>query len=135
MRRLWNSSFRASRIPTSWCGTAPSLCCGILPARMYPKANPPHGKPGGKQTRLRSVQERRSSSLLLATPKAIPSLPLSMQKLVVILGTNASGKSDLGIRLAKHLGGEIVSADSRQVYIGLDMGTGKITRSEERRVG
>ena len=53
-----------------------------------------------------------------------------MQKLVVILGTNASGKSDLGIRLAKHLGGEIVSADSRQVYRGLDLGTGKITPAQ-----
>lgn len=50
-----------------------------------------------------------------------------MQKLVVILGTNASGKSDLGIRLARHFGGEVVSADSRQVYRGLDLGTGKIT--------
>ena len=43
-----------------------------------------------------------------------------MQNLVVILGTNASGKSELGIRLAQHLGGEVVSADSRQVYRGLD---------------
>jgi tRNA dimethylallyltransferase len=53
-----------------------------------------------------------------------------MQKLVVILGTNASGKSDLGIRLANHLGGEVVSADSRQVYRGLDLGTGKITPAQ-----
>ena len=53
-----------------------------------------------------------------------------MQKLVVILGTNASGKSDLGIRLATSLGGEIVSADSRQVYRGLDLGTGKITPTQ-----
>jgi tRNA dimethylallyltransferase len=53
-----------------------------------------------------------------------------MQKLVVILGTNASGKSDLGIRLANHFGGEVVSADSRQVYRGLDLGTGKITPAE-----
>ncbi len=50
-----------------------------------------------------------------------------MQKLIVILGTNASGKSELGIRLARHLGGEIVSADSRQVYRGLDLGSGKVT--------
>jgi tRNA dimethylallyltransferase len=50
-----------------------------------------------------------------------------MKRLVVVLGTNASGKSDLGIRLAKHFGGEIVSADSRQVYRGLDLGSGKIT--------
>jgi tRNA dimethylallyltransferase len=53
-----------------------------------------------------------------------------MRKLVVILGTNASGKSDLGIRLARHFGGEIVSADSRQVYRGLDLGTGKITPAQ-----
>lgn len=62
--------------------------------------------------------------------KKTPTLPPSMQKLVVILGTNASGKSDLGIRLAKHLDGEIVSADSRQVYRGLDLGTGKITPAQ-----
>jgi len=53
-----------------------------------------------------------------------------MQKLIVILGTNASGKSDLGIRLAGHFGGEIVSADSRQVYRGLDLGSGKITPAQ-----
>jgi tRNA dimethylallyltransferase len=53
-----------------------------------------------------------------------------MQKVVVILGTNASGKSDLGIRLAQHFGGEIVSADSRQVYRGLNLGSGKITSTQ-----
>jgi tRNA dimethylallyltransferase len=53
-----------------------------------------------------------------------------MQDLVVILGTNASGKSDLGIRLAQHFGGEVVSADSRQVYRGLDLGSGKITPAQ-----
>ena len=57
-----------------------------------------------------------------------------MQKLVVILGTNASGKSDLGIRLAEHFGGEVVSADSRQVYRGLDLGSGKITPAQAARV-
>ena len=55
---------------------------------------------------------------------------MSLQKLIVILGTNASGKSDLGIRLANHFGGEIVSADSRQVYRGLDLGSGKITPAQ-----
>ncbi len=53
-----------------------------------------------------------------------------MEKLVVILGTNASGKSELGIRLAEHFRGEIVSADSRQVYRGLDLGSGKITPAQ-----
>ena len=48
-------------------------------------------------------------------------------KLVVIEGTNASGKSGLGVALAAHYGGEVVSADSRQVFRGLDLGSGKIT--------
>ena len=53
-----------------------------------------------------------------------------MEKLVVITGTNASGKSGLGIELAVKYGAEIVSADSRQVYEGLDLGSGKVTKEE-----
>ena len=51
-------------------------------------------------------------------------------KLIVIAGTNASGKSGLGIALAARYGGEIVSADSRQVFRGLDLGSGKVTPEE-----
>ena len=51
-------------------------------------------------------------------------------KLVVITGTNASGKSGLGIELARKYGAEIISADSRQVYEGLDLGSGKVTKEE-----
>lgn len=54
----------------------------------------------------------------------------SMDKLIVITGTNASGKSGLGVELAKRFDGEIVSADSRQVFTGLDLGSGKITKEE-----
>jgi tRNA dimethylallyltransferase len=54
--------------------------------------------------------------------------------LIVIVGTTASGKSELGIRLAQRLGGEIVSADSRQVYRGLDVGSGKVGPDERRLV-
>ena len=50
--------------------------------------------------------------------------------LIVILGPTASGKSSLGISLAQHFQGEIVSADSRQVYRGLDIGTAKVTAEE-----
>ena len=53
-----------------------------------------------------------------------------MQKLLVIMGPTASGKSDLAVSLAKKINGEIISADSRQVYKGLDIGTGKITKKE-----
>lgn len=57
-----------------------------------------------------------------------------LPKLIVIAGTNASGKSGLGIELAARYGGEIVSADSRQVFRGLDLGSGKITPEETRGV-
>lgn len=48
-----------------------------------------------------------------------------MRKLLVILGPTATGKTDLALNLAKKFNGEIVSCDSRQVYRGLDIGTGK----------
>ena len=50
--------------------------------------------------------------------------------LLIILGPTAVGKSDLAVELAQKFNGEIISADSRQVYRGLDIGTGKITREE-----
>jgi tRNA dimethylallyltransferase len=56
---------------------------------------------------------------------------IRLPKLVVLLGPTASGKSGLGITLAQHFRGEIVSADSRQVYRGLDIGTAKVTPAEQ----
>lgn len=53
-------------------------------------------------------------------------------KLVVILGPTASGKSALAVDLALRFNGEVISADSRQVYRGMDIGTGKITEEETR---
>lgn len=55
-----------------------------------------------------------------------------MKKVIVILGQTASGKSNLAVEIAKKFNGEIISADSRQVYKGLDIGTGKITKKEMR---
>lgn len=54
-------------------------------------------------------------------------------KIVAIVGTNASGKSAIGIELAKDFDGEIISADSRQVYKGFDLCCGKVT-SEEKQI-
>jgi tRNA dimethylallyltransferase len=54
------------------------------------------------------------------------------RKIIIILGPTASGKSNLAVRLAKEINGEIISADSRQVYRGMDIGTGKITKEEMR---
>src|SRR3990167_3044528 len=52
------------------------------------------------------------------------------RKIIVILGPTASGKSALAVKMAKKINGEIISADSRQVYKGLDIGAGKITKKE-----
>lgn len=52
------------------------------------------------------------------------------KKLIVILGPNASGKSKLAIALARKFNGEIISADSRQIYKGMNIGTGKVTKKE-----
>jgi tRNA dimethylallyltransferase len=57
-----------------------------------------------------------------------------MNKLVVIAGPTASGKSGLGIDLALKYNAEIVSADSRQVFKGLDIGSGKVTPEETKGV-
>jgi tRNA dimethylallyltransferase len=53
-----------------------------------------------------------------------------LPKILVVLGPTASGKSDLAVRLALERNGEVISADSRQVYKGLDIGSGKITKEE-----
>lgn len=51
-------------------------------------------------------------------------------KIIVILGQTATGKSALAVQIGKKMNGEVISADSRQVYKGLNIGTGKITKRE-----
>ncbi|OGY22995.1 MAG: hypothetical protein A2172_03620 [Candidatus Woykebacteria bacterium RBG_13_40_15] len=55
-----------------------------------------------------------------------------MKKLLVIVGPTGTGKTSLAIKLAKKFDGELVSADSRQIYIGMDVGTGKISQNSTR---
>ena len=55
-------------------------------------------------------------------------------QIIVILGQTATGKSDFAVQIAKEVHSEIISADSRQVYKGMDLGTGKITKKEMRGV-
>ena len=52
------------------------------------------------------------------------------EKVIVILGQTATGKSALAVKIAKKFNGEVISADSRQVYKELNIGTGKITKKE-----
>jgi tRNA dimethylallyltransferase len=56
----------------------------------------------------------------------------SLARLVVILGPTAAGKSELAVRLAESLGGEVVACDSTQVYRHSDIGTGKVPLPERR---
>jgi len=51
-------------------------------------------------------------------------------KIIAIVGPTAAGKTALSIEIAKHIGGEVISADSRQVYRGMDIGTSKVTAKE-----
>ncbi len=65
------------------------------------------------------------------------SIPIVMPKtckIIVIVGPTASGKSALAVKLARRFNGEVISADSRQVYRGLNIGTGKITKRAMRGV-
>jgi tRNA dimethylallyltransferase len=54
----------------------------------------------------------------------------SKPKIIVICGPTATGKSDYAVKLAKEINGEIISADSCQIYRGMDIGSGKITQKE-----
>ena len=57
-----------------------------------------------------------------------------LPRLVVIVGPTGAGKTRLALQLAAHTGGEVVSADSQQVYAGMDIGTGKVTPEDRARV-
>ena len=58
--------------------------------------------------------------------------PTDSRMVLTVVGPTASGKSELAMRIAEHVGGEIVSADSMQIYRGMDIGTAKIPADERR---
>lgn len=68
----------------------------------------------------------------MTKPQVEPQIERS--PLIVIVGPTAVGKTQLAVRLGAELGGEIVSADSRQIYRGLDIGTAKPTARQQQRV-
>jgi tRNA dimethylallyltransferase len=92
--------------------------------QIYAAAYSP--RPGTAAFKLKddvpSDEKKRRKRILLNMPRLSP--------LIVILGPTASGKSELAIKLAKKFNGEIVSADSRQIYQEMDIGTAKITKKE-----
>lgn len=94
----------------------------------------------GKTRHYKTVKIKGSENLIgkfvnVKITKALPwglrgELITEKPKLIVVLGPTAVGKTNLSIKLAKKFNGEIISADSRQVYRGMNIGSGKITKKE-----
>jgi len=59
-------------------------------------------------------------------------VPSPLPKIIAVVGPTASGKTALAVEIARAIGGEVISCDSRQVYRGLDIGSGKVTKKETR---
>lgn len=80
-----------------------------------------------KKGRFTSVSEPKDQYKVKSKKLKVKSLrsKAGSKRLIVILGPTASGKTRLAVKLAKRFKGEIISADSRQVYRGMDIGTGK----------
>lgn len=60
--------------------------------------------------------------------------PDSVPQVITVVGPTAAGKSDLGVALARHIGGEVINADSMQLYRGMNIGTAKLTDEERQGV-
>lgn len=71
------------------------------------------------------IIDKNFSCLLRDKDKKETKIKVKKDKVIVILGPTASGKTSLAVKLADKFNGEIISADSRQVYKGMDIGTGK----------
>jgi tRNA dimethylallyltransferase len=71
------------------------------------------------------------TSLPKNSKRKLQKRPLEKPRVIVVLGPTSSGKSELAVKLARRFNGEVVSADSRQVYRGLDIGAGKVPISYE----
>ena len=65
---------------------------------------------------------------------SLPAGLTAVPQVIAVVGPTAAGKSDLGVALAQRLGGEVINADSMQLYRGMDIGTAKLTTAERRGV-
>lgn len=80
--------------------------------------------------------ERIFVGLASQAQKQIPStLEPNRKRVIVLAGPTAAGKSELAMQLAEAIGGEIITADSMQVYQGMDIGTAKASIEERKKVG
>ena len=103
-----------------YLGTSPVKPFPFLSGMGLPGVGPSllAGRGSAKEARLHSPELRHAAPSLVRNPG-------KNFNCLVVLGPTASGKTRLACRLADELHGEIISADSRQVYRGLDIGTGK----------
>src|SRR5438128_1931016 len=106
-------------------------------ARPGGSARAPRGDgPGGRGGALPARPARRRDARARAGGGALQAMSRTRvrTRVVCVVGPTASGKTALGLELAEALGGEIVSADSRQVYRRLEIGTAKPSAAERARV-
>jgi tRNA dimethylallyltransferase len=99
-------------------GPAGSASCGTHPVAT---------RRAGRDRALSAVCETVPVSTQQPSPGPRP-------RVVAVVGPTAAGKSDLGVDLARSLGGEVINADSMQLYRGMDIGTAKLTVAERRGV-
>ncbi len=83
---------------------------------------------------MSAAEQSRSRAIELATKAIDPEGAAAERALVCVVGPTASGKTDLAMAICEALGGEIISADSIQIYEGFDIGSGKVTAEEMARV-
>ena len=74
-------------------------------------------------------QSKAQQSRIMCAQREVQ-MPKQKPKLIIIAGPTAVGKSDVAVALAKRIDGEVISADSMQVYRGMDIGSAKITKKE-----
>ncbi len=75
----------------------------------------------------------QTSHLPFAEKKKLPP-HVKKKKIIVISGPTAVGKTDLSIKIARAIGGEIISADSVQIYNGMDIGTAKVSKEQQKEI-
>lgn len=80
------------------------------------------------------IKEDKGLSVIEERQKTLPEIERRKKRVIVLAGPTGCGKSALGLMLAQAIGGEIISADSMQVYKGMDIGTAKPSKEEQQSV-
>ena len=87
---------------------------------------------GARPGRRRPAPPEREGPRICETDRVTSAPPTP--RVIAVVGPTAAGKSELGVALARHCGGEVINADSMQLYRGMDIGTAKLTPEEQQGV-